>query len=113
MKLLLALCGLLCVNTLANAAPQPADRVIAVDERATRPLVNGVVIPRTTEIPFSPGMTVSHVLTRFAGGFSEHISFYLVRSGQLQRLDTRALEQGKDVELKAWDIIVIKSPQPQ
>jgi hypothetical protein len=83
-------------------AAQPAERVIVVGDRA-----HG-----TGEIAYSRDLTVSKVLIRIGGisDFSD-TSVYLVRCGQVTRIDTRAIVQGgqpdKDVQLKPWDVIVI------
>jgi len=83
-------------------AAQPVERVIVVGDR-----VRG-----TAEIAYSRDLTVSKALIRM-GGISDFSDtpVYLVRCGQVTRVDTRAIVRGsepdKDVQLKPWDVIVI------
>jgi protein involved in polysaccharide export with SLBB domain len=83
-------------------ASQPTERIIVVGDRA-----HG-----TREIPYSAGLTASKAIIA-AGGYSDfsRTPIFLVRCGQLTRLDMRAIlergEHDKDVQLKPWDVIVI------
>jgi protein involved in polysaccharide export with SLBB domain len=100
-KPIIGACSILSIALLASAAPQPAERVIVVGDRA-----------RATEIPYSGGLTASRAILA-AGGYGDlsRTPMYLVGCGQLTHLDMRAVlelgQRDKDVQLKPWDVIVI------
>jgi protein involved in polysaccharide export with SLBB domain len=102
-KPLVILCSLivLVLVTVARAGDVPDERVLVVGQQ-----------PKVTEIPYASGMTVSKAVIA-SGGYGDfsRTPFYLVRCGQVTKIDLEAAlirgEREKDIALKPWDIIVV------
>jgi hypothetical protein len=97
----------------AGIAPSPKVAPGTQDEPGPKVFLVGIDTGRI-EIPYTPDLTVMRAIAA-AGGYGEFAHtryFYLIRCGELTRVDVDAITSGNasesftnDLPLKAWDVI--------